>query len=66
MVDLLPQRSELDIGLPTSYDLNKNKNPSQVEPAIWVLNNSRYSQVDNQEYSTQPYLLDILWYGYKT
>ena len=49
----------LKVGLPTSNDLIKTKrkkerNPSEVYPAIWVLVNARCSQIDNQEYPSHP------------
>jgi hypothetical protein len=43
------KRSILKVGLPTSNDLIKKRNPSQVYPTTWVLVNSRCSQDDNQE-----------------
>jgi hypothetical protein len=44
-----PQKSSLEVGLPTSNDLIKGKKPSQVCSVIWILVNSRHSQFDNQE-----------------
>lgn len=35
------KRSTLEVGLPTSDDLNNVKYPSRVYPATWVLINTR-------------------------
>jgi hypothetical protein len=49
------KRSGLKVDLPTLNYLIKNKQtnkqtkPSQLYPGAWVLTNSRYSQVGNQE-----------------
>ena len=46
------KQSGLKVGPLVLKDLIKEKNPSQVDPAAWVLVNSRCGQADNSHQRT--------------